>query len=142
MGGPYGNQHVKFMSSGDRSNRGGQLVVNNIIQNANGNHPNTISSSPHATLDDNAKNFEKAILPLPPRLPPSYWISHVVENHGAYQFVETCDLKYLQVEKRNNHISPNDQNADISSALLNLPIKCNAIVADLKSSLGYVPYHL
>ncbi|KDP27782.1 hypothetical protein JCGZ_18862 [Jatropha curcas] len=70
-----GNLHVNFMCSGDGNHGDEQPAVNRVVQSDY--HPNITSSSSQGTHDDNENNLKKVVLPLPPWLPHSYWISNL-----------------------------------------------------------------
>uniref|UniRef100_A0A5B6YU47 PWWP domain-containing protein n=1 Tax=Davidia involucrata TaxID=16924 RepID=A0A5B6YU47_DAVIN len=134
---------VKFMLVGEESSRVEQLMVGNK-NNFNNNNNNATSfadggasssSSPHG-MDFNSKNFQKVIPPLPlPTLPSA-------------QFPKApSNLQYTEVTApRNTHnfntsVTQSMPNIDIAQQMLSLLTRCNDVVTNVKSFLGYVPYH-
>ncbi|KAJ4957051.1 hypothetical protein NE237_013834 [Protea cynaroides] len=147
MGVPRESPRVKFMLGGDESNRGEQLVVNSSVNNNGSNADGGGASS--LAMDVNSKNFQKVIPPLPPLLPlPTRNIPDL------HQFPKYNHVHHNEVEIRNNRnnftnttttttttITISATNIDISRQMLSLLMRCSDIVTDVKSSLGYVPYH-
>ncbi|XP_043708414.1 uncharacterized protein LOC122657691 isoform X2 [Telopea speciosissima] len=146
---PRESPRVKFMLGGEESSRGEQLVVSSSINN-NGSNADGGASS--LAMDVNSKNFQK-VVPLPPLLPLPPRSFRDVHDSRTVQLPNYHNVHRNEVETRNN---PNNignattatttttaatNNVDISHEMLSLLIWCSDIVTDVKSSLGYVPYH-
>ncbi|XP_077218059.1 PWWP domain-containing protein 1-like [Tasmannia lanceolata] len=130
---------VKFLLGGEESNKGEALMGGNN----NGSSSNADGVSSSLTLGFNSKNMMKTTMVLPPPLlplpfPPRIPLD-VHENRGISQFSNVqSNPHFSEVERRNNN---NINSVDISHQMLSLLMRCNDIVTDVKSNLGYVPYH-
>ncbi|XP_031274305.1 uncharacterized protein LOC116132774 [Pistacia vera] len=131
--------HVKNMMKGEES-IGTEQLANRNVKISVGNHSNDTSDA-YATVNINPQNLHEVMPPLP--LPPNR-ISCMLENHKLDHFVEICNRRYLQLEARNKCIytPSSERSINISNQTLNLLMRCHDIVANLKCSLGYVPFNL
>ncbi|KAG4983411.1 hypothetical protein JHK84_028500 [Glycine max] len=137
-GSSKGTPRVKFMLGGEESSRGEQLMVGNrnsfnSVSFADGGAPSSVA------MDFNSKNVQKAISqpPLPNTPPPPTQFTKILQHN----------LHNSEMAPRN---TPNFINAtasataptvDISQQMISLLTRCNDIVNNLTSLLGYVPYH-
>ncbi|KAK9292610.1 hypothetical protein L1049_020585 [Liquidambar formosana] len=138
-GGGRGTPRVKFILGGEESSRGEQLMVgnrNNFNNNATSFADGGASS---VAMDFNTMNFQKVIPPSPlPILPLPSQFSKPPQN-----------MHYTEVAPppRNTYnyapIAPTSTatTIDISQQMLNLLTRCNDVVTNVQSILGYVPYH-
>ncbi|XP_010259666.1 PREDICTED: uncharacterized protein LOC104599005 [Nelumbo nucifera] len=141
---------VKFMLGGEESGRGEQVVVSSSNNNNNGSNADGGGASSSLAMDVNTKNFQKVIPSLPPFIPLPPRIPDVHESRGVVGHLpKSHHLHFSEVETRNNY-NNNNQNSipitttttiDISHQMLSLLMRCSDIVTDVKSTLGYVPYH-
>ncbi|KAK9046980.1 hypothetical protein V6N11_052849 [Hibiscus sabdariffa] len=132
--GGRGTARVKFMLGGEETSRGDQLMVGNR-NNFNNNPGFADTAAPSVALEFNTKNFQKVI----PQSSSSFPVKPPVS-----QFAKAP----MEVAPRNAH-NLNTQTTppasttsmDISQQMLNLLTKCNDVVTNVTSMLGYVPYH-
>ncbi|KAE8682235.1 acyl-CoA binding family protein [Hibiscus syriacus] len=126
---------VKFMLGGEETSRGDQLLVG-YRNNFNNNPGFADTAAPSVAMEFNTKNFQKVI-------PQS--LSSFPVNPPISQFEKAPS----EVAPRNAH-NLNTQTTtppasttsmDISQQMLNLLTKCNDVVTNVTSMLGYVPYH-
>ncbi|KAF5945970.1 hypothetical protein HYC85_016198 [Camellia sinensis] len=120
--GPTGSRvtpRVKFAVKGESSGGGENLMVGNKINfNASFGDDGTISSS--NGIDFNSKNFQ-----IPAQFP---------RNSHNFNTFTTPALAPAPVV-------PRASNMDIAQKMLSLLTKCNEVVTNMRSSLGYVPYY-
>ncbi|CAL5339575.1 unnamed protein product [Camellia sinensis] len=120
--GPTGSRvtpRVKFAVKGESSGGGENLMVGNKINfNASFGDDGTISSS--NGIDFNSKNFQ-----IPAQFP---------RNSHNFNTFTTSALAPAPVV-------PRASNMDIAQKMLSLLTKCNEVVTNMRSSLGYVPYY-
>ncbi|KAI8021219.1 DNA mismatch repair protein Msh6 [Camellia lanceoleosa] len=120
--GPTGSKvmpRVKFAVKGESSDGGENLMVGNKINfNASFGDDGTISSS--NGIDFNSKNFQ-----IPAQFP---------RNSHNFNTFTTPALAPAPVV-------PRASNMDIAQKMLSLLTKCNEVVTNVRSSLGYVPYY-
>ncbi|KAL7259529.1 hypothetical protein ACSBR1_005425 [Camellia fascicularis] len=120
--GPTGSRvtpRVKFAVKGESSGGGENLMVGNKINfNASFGGDGTISSS--NGIDFNSKNFQ-----IPAQFP---------RNTHNFNTFTTRALAPVPVV-------PRASNMDIAQKMLSLLTKCNEVVTNMRSSLGYVPYY-
>ncbi|THF99252.1 hypothetical protein TEA_017089 [Camellia sinensis var. sinensis] len=120
--GPTGSRvtpRVKFAVKGESSGGGENLMVGNKINfNASFGGDGTISSS--NGIDFNSKNFQ-----IPAQFP---------RNSHNFNTFTTPALAPAPVV-------PRASNMDIAQKMLSLLTKCNEVVTNMRSSLGYVPYY-
>ncbi|KAE8682226.1 autophagy-related protein 18a-like [Hibiscus syriacus] len=132
--GGRGAARVKFMLGGEETSRD-QLLVGNR-HNFNNNPGFADTAAPSVAMEFNTKNFQKVI-------PQS--LSSFPVNPPISQFEKAPS----EVAPRNAHnlntqtTTPPASNTsmDISQQMLNLLTKCNDVVTNVTSMLGYVPYH-
>ncbi|KAA8536857.1 hypothetical protein F0562_029335 [Nyssa sinensis] len=142
-GGVRGTTRVKFMLGGEDS-RGEQLMIGNK------NHLNHsasfadggASSSSHA-MEFNSKNFQKVIPPLPsPILPlPSTQFPKAPSNLHYTEIAPPRNMHNFNPPAAPAPALPSTNNIDIAQQMLSLLTRCNDVVTNVKSFLGYVPYH-
>ncbi|KAF9614733.1 hypothetical protein IFM89_020566 [Coptis chinensis] len=146
---------VKFLLVGEDSNRGEQLVSSSKGPNNNSTSADGGASS--FAMDVNSKNLQKVIpktlppiLPFPPRAQDMHETratGHQVNvSHAYYSEAEPINFKshfanIPAVPTMPPTTSSNNKKIDIAHQLLSLLMRCNDIVTDVKSSLGYLPYH-
>ncbi|KAE8668478.1 autophagy-related protein 18a-like [Hibiscus syriacus] len=130
--GSRGVARVKFMLGGEETSRGDQLMVgnrNNFI-----NNPGFAgTAAPSVAMEFNTKNFQKVI------------------TQSSFSFPVNPPIS--QFGKATTEVAPGNLNTqittppasttsmDISQQMLNLLTKCNDVVTNVTSMLGYVPYH-
>ncbi|XP_058216398.1 PWWP domain-containing protein 1-like isoform X1 [Rhododendron vialii] len=159
-GSSRGTPRVKFVLEGGESSGGGggeQLIVgtnkNNYFNNTTsfadvgGKSSSSSSSSSHG-MEFNTRNFQKGILPLPPataKLPNT-------SNNMGYGEVEPRNTHNFSANMARAGPSPTNidiaqqmlvppTKIDIAQQMLGLLTKCNDLVTNVSSFLGYVPYH-
>lgn len=118
---------VKFMSGGGENLM--DTSMNNMLNNASFADGGASSSLSHG-MDFISKNFQKGN--LPPLLP-------LPQFQNAPR-----NLRYAETTHRtthNFHAGPILNSVDIAPEMLNLLTKCSAVISNLVSYLGYVPYH-
>lgn len=126
---------VKFMLGGEEDNNG---------TSADGG-----ASSSSVAMDVNSKNFQKFIpqmsppfvqLPPPPPPPPPPPRVHD-SNQPKVEPMNLSNQFNNTTIAASSTTSTNNMRIDVSHQMLSLLNRCNEIVTDVKSSLGYVPYH-
>ncbi|KAI3996570.1 hypothetical protein MKX01_009402 [Papaver californicum] len=153
------NPRVKFKlgveesaAGGSTSSRGEELMVSNNSSSSASDGSFATSSFGHG-MDINSKNFQKFIPPPlpPPALLPLQPPLNLETVHGSSRgiitgqgFMKIPHYNELDQQRTTTNIiatTTTMNKVDISSQMLNLMLRCSDIVRDLKSSLGYFPYH-
>lgn len=142
-GSSRGTPRVKFVLEGGESSGGGeQLIVgnkNNYFNNTTTSFADvggkSSSSSSHGMEINSSRNLQKGILPLPPateKLPNT-------SNNMGYGEVAPRNIHNFNANMARG--GPNPTHIDIAHQMLGLLTKCNDVVTNVSSFLGYVPYH-
>ncbi|RDX86124.1 DNA mismatch repair protein Msh6, partial [Mucuna pruriens] len=134
-GSSKGTPRVKFMLGGEESSKGEQLMVGNR------NNFNSASfadgGAPSVAMDFNSKNVHKAISqPSLPNIPPPQFTKIPQHNLHNSEMALRNTPNFI-----NATASATATTVDISQQMIGLLTRCNDIVTNLTSLLGYVPYH-
>ncbi|XP_061348477.1 PWWP domain-containing protein 1 [Gastrolobium bilobum] len=137
-GSSRGNPRVKFMLGGEESSRGEQLMVGN--RNNFNNASFAEGDAPPVAMDFNTKNLQKLtsqpplpILPLAPQFTKSP--QHNLRN-SEFAMPPRNIPNFI-----NTTASATSTTVDVSQQMISLLTRCNDVVTNLTSLLGYVPYH-
>ncbi|KAL4333872.1 hypothetical protein GQ457_07G020220 [Hibiscus cannabinus] len=126
---------VKFMLGGEETSRGDQLMVGN--RNHINNNPGFADTAAPSSvaMEFNTKNFQKII-------PQSTSVNTPISQFGkAPSEVAPRNAQNLNTQTTSPPASTTTTSMDISQQMLNLLTKCNDVVTNVTSMLGYVPYH-
>ncbi|XP_039039888.1 uncharacterized protein LOC120177972 isoform X2 [Hibiscus syriacus] len=133
--GGRGAARVKFMLGGEKTSRGDQLMVGNR-NNFNNNPGFPDTAAPSVAMEFNTKNFPKVI----PQSLSSFPVNPPISQFGkAPSEVAPRNAHNLNTQTTTPPTSITSM--DISQQMLNLLTKCNDVVTNVTSMLGYVPYH-
>ncbi|EXC02372.1 hypothetical protein L484_006666 [Morus notabilis] len=142
-GNSRGTPRVKFMLDGeDSSSRVEQSLMagnrnnssNNSASFPDGGAPSSSNSSSTSTsvaMDFSVRNFQKVISQSPPILPTPQLAKTPLNN--------LHHLEMIAPPRNTTSIAP--PTVDISQQMLSLLTRCNDVVTNVTSLLGYVPYH-
>ncbi|KAL7003082.1 DNA (cytosine-5-)-methyltransferase [Sarracenia purpurea var. burkii] len=143
---------VKFvLAGGESSSMGDQLVMvgnkNNFNNTSFADGASCSSSSSHG-MDFNSKNFLEVIPsfhqlpPIPPYpipTPAAQFPNAPMKLHYSSEVVAPKNTHNLNAEM--GLAVPSSTKVDVAQQMLSLLVKCNYLVTDVSSFLGYVPYH-
>lgn len=131
-----------MLEGGESSGGGEQLIVgnkNNYFNNTTTSFADvggkSSSSSSHGMEINSSRKLQKGILPLPPateKLPNT-------SNNMGYGEVAPRNIHNFNANM--SRAGPNPTHIDIAQQMLGLLTKCNDVVTNVSSFLGYVPYH-
>ncbi|KAG4201331.1 hypothetical protein ERO13_A05G272000v2 [Gossypium hirsutum] len=134
--GGRGTARVKFMLGGEETSRGDQLMVGNR-NNFNNNPCFGDTAAPSVAMEFNTKNIQKVI----PQSSSSFPINPPIPQFGkAPTEVAPRNVHNLNTQTTTLPAS-STTSMDISQQMLSLLTKCNDVVTNITSMLGYVPYH-
>ncbi|TKY52242.1 hypothetical protein E2542_SST23762 [Spatholobus suberectus] len=135
-GSSKGTPRVKFMLGEEESSRGEQLMVGN--RNNFNNASFADGGAPSVAMDFNSKNVQKAISqPLLPNISfPTQFTKTPQHNLHNSEMALRNTPNFI-----NTSASATATTVDISQQMISLLTRCNDIVTNLTSLLGYVPYH-
>ncbi|KAJ4847052.1 hypothetical protein Tsubulata_037445 [Turnera subulata] len=118
-----------------------QLMIVSTLANMADPHNEFSSSSQEANTAENSNKIASSSLPS--CLPMSYQTPNVLENReGCNHFADASNQEYVQVGGLNQEMHETTQNSEFSTQILDLLVRCDSIVGDLQSLLGYVPSEL
>nr|KJB60046.1 hypothetical protein B456_009G287300 [Gossypium raimondii] len=133
--GGRGTARVKFMLGGEETSRGDQLMVGN--RNFNNNPSFGDTAAPSVAMEFNTKNIQKVI----PQSSSSFPVNPPIPQFGkAPTEVAPRNVHNLNTQTTTPPAS-STTSMDISQQMLSLLTKCNDVVTNVTSMLGYVPYH-
>ncbi|OVA14838.1 PWWP domain [Macleaya cordata] len=162
---PRENPRVRFKLGGDESDSRREEMMVSTTSSSNNNNKNNSSSSTaddgggslssSLAMDDDviSKNYFHKVIPpqiqqFPPLLSSSLNNQQQPSIPHRHQYYNQVVVEEEQKNNNNNTqhspntaITTNTKRIDISSQMLSLLMRCNGIVMDVSSSLGYVPYH-
>lgn len=134
--GGRGTARVKFMLGGEETSRGDQLMIGNR-NNFNNNPSFGDSAAPSVAMEFNTKNIQKVI----PQSSSSFPVNPPIPHFGkAPTEVAPRNAHNLNTQTTTPPAS-STTSTDISQQMLSLLTKCNDVVTNVTSMLGYVPYH-
>ncbi|KAL5566046.1 hypothetical protein UlMin_029210 [Ulmus minor] len=130
-----GTSRVKFMLGGEES------TTSRVNSNNSGSFADGVGPPPSVAMEYSIRNFQKVVPPSPsPILPlPPQFAKNPLNN-----------LHHPEIAPRNTHNlntsganlpPPPPPTIDISQQMLSLLTRCNDIVSNVTTMLGYVPYH-
>ncbi|KAE8666501.1 autophagy-related protein 18a-like [Hibiscus syriacus] len=132
--GGRGTARVKFMLGGEESSRGDQLMVGNRNNN---NLGFADTAAPTVAMEYNTKNFQKVI----PQSSPSLFPVNPSVSHFGKAPTEVAPRNANNLNTQTTAPASSTTSTDISQQMLSLLTKCNDVVTNVTSMLGYVPYH-
>lgn len=137
-GSSKGTPRVKFMLDGEESSRGEQLMVGNRNNFNSASFADGGGAPSSVAMDFNSKNVQKAISqPSLPNIPlPTQFTKIPQHNLHNSEMALRNTPNYI-----NTSASATASTVDISQQMISLLTRCNDIVTNLTSTLGYVPYH-
>ncbi|KAK8474371.1 hypothetical protein V6N13_012471 [Hibiscus sabdariffa] len=133
--GGRGTARVKFMLGGEETSRGDQLMVGNR-NNINNNPGFADTAAPSVAMELNTKNFQKII----PQSSSSFPVNNPISQFGKGP-AEVAPRNSQNLNTQTTTPPASTTSMDISQQMLNLLTKCNDVVTNVTSMLGYVPYH-
>ncbi|GMI90560.1 PWWP domain protein 1 [Hibiscus trionum] len=133
--GGRGTARVKFMLGGEETSRGDQLMVGNR-NNFNNNPGFADTAAPSVAMEFKTKNFQKVI----PQSSSSFPVNAPISQFGKAP-AEVAPRNAQNLNNQTTTPPASTTSMDISQQMLNLLTKCNDVVTNVTSMLGYVPYH-
>ncbi|KNA15137.1 hypothetical protein SOVF_100940 [Spinacia oleracea] len=135
------------VKGGSTDNMGGgvegqKMESRNLMLSSSYEGPSSSSSSSIAMDVSNNQRFTVSSHPLqPPVLPHPPQFIRAPINHLHHHMIELSPRNNLHDNPRLENQAPPQPTRDVSQQMMDLLTRCHDVVTNVKSMLGYVPYH-